>query len=156
VLVVDDTTAKRLAVRAMLAPLGLEVVEADSGRAALHAVLHQAFAVILMDVRMPILDGGIAPGRLILLHAMGERLAIDDFGTGHSSLVHLQPLPIDEVKLDRSFAAGVEDEPALNMLVEYGCDSAEGYLFTRPCPVDQLTKWLTESSVGTPAALGRE
>jgi putative two-component system response regulator len=57
VLVVDDTAAQRLAVRAMLAPLGLVVVEAESGRAALSAVLRQSFAVILMDVRMPILDG---------------------------------------------------------------------------------------------------
>ena len=56
-LVVDDNPAERLAVRAMLAPLGHPVVEADSGRAALRAVLRQNFAVILMDVRMPTLDG---------------------------------------------------------------------------------------------------
>ncbi|MGH3993664.1 MAG: response regulator, partial [Pseudonocardiaceae bacterium] len=57
ILVVDDDAAKRLAIRAMLAPLGHAVVEADSGRAALRAVLQQTFAVILMDVRMPTLDG---------------------------------------------------------------------------------------------------
>jgi putative two-component system response regulator len=57
VLVVNDVQAQRVAVRAMLAPLGLDVVEADSGRAALRAVLRQTFAVILMDVRMPTLDG---------------------------------------------------------------------------------------------------
>jgi CheY-like chemotaxis protein len=57
VLVVDDDAGKRLAMRAMLEPLGHVVVEADSGRAALRAVLRQPFAVILMDVRMPILDG---------------------------------------------------------------------------------------------------
>ena len=57
VLVVDDNPAERLAVRAMLAPLGHTVVEAESGRAALRAVLRQNFAVILMDVRMPTLDG---------------------------------------------------------------------------------------------------
>ena len=57
ILVVDDDAAKRLAVQAMLEPLGLAVVEADSGRAALRAVLRQSFAVILMDVRMPIMDG---------------------------------------------------------------------------------------------------
>ena len=57
VLVVDDNPSERLAVQAMLAPLGHAVVEADSGRAALRAVLRQNFAVILMDVRMPSLDG---------------------------------------------------------------------------------------------------
>jgi len=57
ILVVDDNAAKRLALRAMLAPLGHTVTEADSGRAALRAVLHETFALILMDVRMPTLDG---------------------------------------------------------------------------------------------------
>ena len=57
VLVVDDNAGKRLAVRAMLAPLGYDVVEADSGRAALQAIERQNFAVILMDVGMPVLDG---------------------------------------------------------------------------------------------------
>jgi diguanylate cyclase (GGDEF)-like protein/PAS domain S-box-containing protein len=138
---------------------------------------------------------GIEPGRLILeltenaiidadvphvldrLHGMGERLAIDDFGTGHSSLVYLQRLPIDQVKVDRSFvmnlasapsdavivrstidlahnlgllvvAEGVEDEIALDMLVEYGCDTVQGFLFSRPQPADALTAWLTESPFG--------
>ena len=117
------------------------------------------------------------PVVLELLHAMGERVAIDDFGTGHSSLVYLQRLPIDEIKVDRSFvmnlatvssdaatvrstidlahnlgltvvAEGVEDDTALEMLIEYGCDSAQGYFFSRPCPAAQLTAWLTESPVG--------
>ena len=57
VLVVDDNAGKRLAVRQMLAPLGHAVVEADCGRAAVLAVTQQSFAVILMDVSMPILDG---------------------------------------------------------------------------------------------------
>ena len=45
-------------------------------------------------------------------------------------------------------AEGVEDEAALDMLVEYGCDSAQGYLFSRPVPADELTAWLTESQFG--------
>lgn len=57
ILIVDDDLAKRIALRAILAPLGYLIVEADSGRAALRLVMHQTFAIILMDVRMPTLDG---------------------------------------------------------------------------------------------------
>src|ERR1700722_16574160 len=57
ILVVDDNAAKRIAIRAMLAPLGVRVVEVESGREALRAVLRRTFALILMDVRMPDLDG---------------------------------------------------------------------------------------------------
>jgi EAL domain-containing protein (putative c-di-GMP-specific phosphodiesterase class I) len=45
-------------------------------------------------------------------------------------------------------AEGVEDEVALGMLIEYGCDGAQGYLFNRPCPAAELTTWLTESASG--------
>jgi diguanylate cyclase (GGDEF)-like protein/PAS domain S-box-containing protein len=57
ILVVDDNDGKRLAIRAILAPLGLRIVEVDCGRAALRAVTAERFALILMDVRMPTLDG---------------------------------------------------------------------------------------------------
>ena len=57
ILIVDDDEGKRLAIRAILAPLGHVIVDADSGRAALRAVLRQRFALVLMDVRMPTLDG---------------------------------------------------------------------------------------------------
>jgi diguanylate cyclase (GGDEF)-like protein/PAS domain S-box-containing protein len=118
-----------------------------------------------------------APDIMVRLHAMGEHLAIDDFGTGHSSLVYLQRLPIDEIKVDRSFvmnlaaapadavivrstielahnlglmvvAEGIEDESALDMLVEYGCDKGQGYYFSKPLPTDELTAWLSESPFG--------
>jgi two-component system, sensor histidine kinase and response regulator len=57
ILIVDDNADKRLTLRAILEPLDCAIVEADSGRAALRAVLGQTFAMILMDVRMPLLDG---------------------------------------------------------------------------------------------------
>jgi len=45
-------------------------------------------------------------------------------------------------------AEGVEDEDALDMLIEYGCNSAQGYYFSRPCAAEALTPWLSESSFG--------
>ena len=57
VLIVDDNSTKRLALKAVLTPLGHSIVEADSGLAALHCLMVQDFAVILLDVRMPIMDG---------------------------------------------------------------------------------------------------
>ncbi|MEO6859598.1 MAG: GGDEF domain-containing phosphodiesterase [Solirubrobacteraceae bacterium] len=114
---------------------------------------------------------------LARLHEMGERLSIDDFGTGYSSLAYLQRLPMDEIKIDRSFvnglssgsdnavivrstidlahnlglavvAEGVEDHACMNMLIRYGCDCAQGFFFGRPCPAEELTAWLAESPFG--------
>jgi diguanylate cyclase len=95
------------------------------------------------------------------LHDAGVYLAIDDFGTGYSSLAYLKRLPVDEIKVDRSFVAslttdardrlivastvslgralgldvvaeGVEDEDTLAVLQGLGCDLAQGFLFARP------------------------
>ena len=71
ILVVDDNAVKRLAIRAMLGPLGCSVVEADSGRAAMRCVETQTFATILVDVRMPIMDG-YDTVTLIREHSRGE------------------------------------------------------------------------------------
>jgi diguanylate cyclase (GGDEF)-like protein/PAS domain S-box-containing protein len=116
-----------------------------------------------------------APAVLGRLHEMGQMLSIDDFGTGYSSLAYLQRLPVDEIKVDRSFisnlatvsddaiivrstidlahnlglsvvAEGVEDESVLQMLIEYGCDAAQGYHFARPGPPAALTDLLANSS----------
>jgi diguanylate cyclase (GGDEF)-like protein/PAS domain S-box-containing protein len=140
--------------------------------------------MLILELTENALIDADAPVVLELLHAMGERVAIDDFGTGHSSLVYLQRLPIDEIKVDRSFvmnlatvpgdavivrstidlahnlgltvvAEGVEDEAALEMLVEYGCDHAQGYLFSRPCPAEELTAWLAESPFGVAVRVAR-
>ena len=105
------------------------------------------------------------------LSAMGFQLAIDDFGTGYSSLAYLGRLPVDEIKIDRSFvqkmstsdgdrtivqasielahkfgkrvvAEGVEDTTTLRLLEEMGCDQAQGYLFSRPLSAEHLAGWL--------------
>jgi EAL domain-containing protein (putative c-di-GMP-specific phosphodiesterase class I) len=121
------------------------------------------------------------PGLLAELEQMDQRLSIDDFGTGYSSLVYLQRLPVAEVKIDRSFvtplgengseaalvrsivdlahnlsltvvAEGVEDERTLDLLVEFGCNAAQGYHFSRAIPADQIVPWLEESEFGASPA----
>ncbi|MCW2746951.1 MAG: hypothetical protein JWP10_93 [Nocardioidaceae bacterium] len=123
------------------------------------------------------------PGLLDHLENMGERLSIDDFGTGYSSLVYLQRLPVVEIKADRSFvssmatvsddavivrstidlahnlsasvvAEGVEDEATMNMLIEYGCDYAQGFYFSKAATGPDLTTWFATSPYGLPARLG--
>lgn len=116
-----------------------------------------------------------APAILEELHQMGERVAVDDFGSGYSSLAHLQRLPLDELKIDRSLVTslslandhavivrstidlahslglsvvggGVEDQAVMDLLVEYGCDVVQGYLIGRPGSAAQLYRWLTDTS----------
>ncbi len=75
ILVVDDDRAKRLALRVMLAPLGHAIVEVDSGRAAVRTLESETFAIILMDVRMPTLNG-FETARLCRQQSRGARTPI--------------------------------------------------------------------------------
>jgi two-component system sensor histidine kinase/response regulator len=97
VLVVDDNAAKRLALKAVLLPLGYEIVEAASGRAALRCVMAQDFAVILLDVRMPIM-GGFETAALIRLRWQSEMTPI----------IFITALGADEIVSDR-YAEGAVD-----------------------------------------------
>jgi diguanylate cyclase (GGDEF)-like protein len=107
------------------------------------------------------------------LHGLGVRVSIDDFGTGFSSLSSLRALPLDEVKIDKSFvlsatqnpsdaaivrsmttlgrslglhvtAEGVEDEATLAFLAECGAHTAQGFYFSKPMPPDQIEAWLRQ------------
>jgi diguanylate cyclase len=105
------------------------------------------------------------------LHEMGTKLSIDDFGTGYSSLAYLKRLPVDAVKIDKSFvlnmvtdendaaivrstidlarnlglavvAEGVEDEAIWQTLATLGCDLAQGHYLSKPMPAAELVGWL--------------
>ena len=126
-------------------------------------------------------DSAGATASLTALRALGVQVSLDDFGTGYSSLSYLRTLPLDEVKLDRSFvfpmaddaraaalvaatvalahslglrlvAEGVENGTTLTELARLGCDQAQGYHLSRPLPAVELELWLdARQSAGTPA-----
>ncbi len=146
---------------------------------------------LVSSVRQALLDAEVPAGRLTLeitesafpentrlltrtlaqLGELGVRLSVDDFGTGWSSLSKLKELPVQELKIDRSFvfaladdatdhsivrtildlarslsltvvAEGVETEPVRDLLAELGCPLAQGYLFSHPVPGQELTGWI--------------
>jgi len=117
-------------------------------------------------------DSGRSISVLDALANVGVGLSIDDFGTGYSSLSYLKRLPIEEIKVDRSFvmqmhvdandfmivratvdlgsnlglrvvAEGVEDLATFDRLADFGCDEAQGYYISKPMSAVEFTRWLS-------------
>ncbi len=124
--------------------------------------------VLMTDINM-------AMDTIITLQNMGIKVSIDDFGTGYSSLAYLRKLPIDKIKIDRSFitevatndsdltivksmiklshglgkrvlAEGVENKDQLNVLRNLGCDAVQGFFIDKPLPEEKLIKYLSRKS----------
>jgi diguanylate cyclase (GGDEF)-like protein len=141
------------------------------------AALLQKHAVPAEQLCLEITESGFMedPARALetlgRLHALGLRLSVDDFGTGYSSLAYLKKLPVQEIKIDRSFvmhmtededdativrstielghnmglevvAEGVEDRAALEYLKRLNCDQVQGYFVSKPLPTPQFVEWL--------------
>ncbi len=133
-------------------------------------------SVLKIEVTESVLMDKPERGRQVIerLRGLGVRLSLDDFGTGYSSLSYLPSLPVQELKLDRSFIAqlstdrrmaaivrstldlareleltsvaeGIEDPEALALLADWGCDVAQGYYIAKPMPAPMLERWLGES-----------
>jgi diguanylate cyclase (GGDEF)-like protein len=126
-------------------------------------------------------DPHLAARNMQLLRVAGIRFSIDDFGTGHSSLSQLNMLPVDELKIDRSFitharlgsdaativtstielghrmsldvvAEGVEEPEAWNLLRQLGCDFAQGYLISRPLVPADVPPFVRQANQLLPAS----
>ncbi|HUZ19715.1 MAG TPA: EAL domain-containing protein [Acidimicrobiales bacterium] len=134
---------------------------------------------LIIEVTESVLMRG-APGtsrRLAAIKDLGVRLAVDDFGTGYSSLAHLRRIPVDALKIDRSFVAGmlgspegetlvrtlvqlgrslgidvlaegIEETPQLDLLKQERCESGQGYLFAAPLGAAEIGPFFDSWSSG--------
>ena len=130
-------------------------------------------AALILEITEDVLMADAPRSQQVMagLRRLGVRLSIDDYGTGYSSLSYLRALPVDELKLDRSFVSdltsderaaaivrstlqlsldlgmsmvveGVEDAATLTALRAWGCDFAQGYHIARPMPAERVLTWL--------------
>jgi EAL domain-containing protein (putative c-di-GMP-specific phosphodiesterase class I) len=147
---------------------------------ALRAAALPAAALILEITEGVLVASGTVTEQAIrhlsMLREQGVRVAIDDFGTGYSSLAYLRDLPIDHIKIDKSFmpppgaadpatrtivkavidlaaglglgaiAEGVETAEQVGLLRELGCERAQGYYFARPVPAPEAARLLAASA----------
>jgi EAL domain-containing protein (putative c-di-GMP-specific phosphodiesterase class I) len=138
-----------------------------------HARLASAYTTVEM-VESVFFDHGAhdVAGQLAALRELGMTVDLDDFGTGFASLTHLRRFPVDRIKIDRSFVAGIGNSPGYDVIVsaivklgaslglecvaegvetpmqfkflaELGCHCVQGYFFARPMSEHATTMWLT-------------
>jgi EAL domain-containing protein (putative c-di-GMP-specific phosphodiesterase class I) len=151
--------------------LDLELPQKFEALLVKHIVPAEAFCLEITESAI-MDDPARAMATLERLSALGFRLSIDDFGTGYSSLAYLKRLPVDEIKIDRSFvmgmekdandarivrstidlahglgltvvAEGVENAQVWNLLREQSCDEAQGFHMSRPMPSNEFISWST-------------
>ncbi len=147
-------------------PETIEALLASRGLTSENLTIEITESAIMMDAR----QAGFV---LQKLKDLGLRLAIDDFGTGHASLAQLKRLPVDELKIDKSFVTNMSDNPddqiivrstielghnmgleviaegvetmqCWSLLKSYQCNMAQGFLFSKPLPPDEIFAWLNE------------
>ncbi|GAB3300976.1 hypothetical protein GCM10027451_03740 [Geodermatophilus aquaeductus] len=133
---------------------------------------------LVLEITEDVLMADAARSQQVLadLRRLGVRLSVDDYGTGYSSLTYLRALPVDELKLDRSFVTsltrdpraaaivrstrqlardlgmtfvveGVEDAATLEAVRRMGCDVAQGWHVARPMPAERFPAWLAGAAV---------
>lgn len=138
-----------------------------------------ASKIVLEITETAVMDQAIYTSDVLRkLDQLGFRISMDDFGTGHSSLVNLRLLPLQEIKIDRSFvmnmlnndddativrtiielahslgkkvvAEGVETGAIMHSLTMLGCDIAQGHFISRPVPMEVFMLWLDEKKKAT-------
>jgi len=165
--------AVNVSARQFQQPNVVSVIREALDRSGLDPHFHEVEITETTAMQNPTLTADI----LLDLKKMGISIAIDDFGVGHSSLNYLKRFPIDVVKIDSSFvkdiprggidaaivcaviamakalnirvlAEGVETDEQLNFLREHGCYEFQGYLLSRPLPVDAFTEMIHTASAG--------
>jgi len=133
--------------------------------------LDPAYLVLEITEQALFHDFDLATVVLQCLRDLGIKISVDDFGTGHSSMARIRNLPVDELKIDRSFvtelpdnrkdvaivratielahnlgievlAEGVESRPAMRWLANMGCERAQGFLISRPMPAETFSQWV--------------
>ena len=162
-----NVSARQLAAESFVATTTSAL--AASGAAAHDVTLEITESAVLHD---PLRAGE----RLAALRARGVRIALDDFGTGYASLANLKTLPVDHIKIDRSFVAdleadlpliravvtmaqgmqlgviaeGVETRAQLDLLRRLDCHTVQGFLLAPPLPLPDLERWLAARHASAP------